>query len=121
MAEVGAVGVMDGEAKALVHRHGRRVPAVDVEHPDGHAGAGEVLQPGDRQRGAEAEPGEVRVDGDRAYGLGIADTGRCVTVVNGQRIPAGKRVALKAEDTVQFGKTVLQVKVILKKRTAAQK
>ena len=47
-------------------------------------------------------------------GLGIADTGRRVTTVNGERIPSGKRVALKAEDTLQFGKTVLQVKVIVK-------
>lgn len=54
-------------------------------------------------------------------GLGIADTGRQVTSVNGIRIPSGKRVPLKGDDTVQFGKTVLQVKVILKKRTAAQK
>jgi hypothetical protein len=54
-------------------------------------------------------------------GLGVADTGRRVTKVNGAPIPSGKRFALKAEDTLQFGKTVLQVKVILKKRTAAQK
>jgi hypothetical protein len=54
-------------------------------------------------------------------GLGIADTGRGVTVHNGTRIPSGKRIAIAAEDTLQFGKTVLQVKVILKKRTAAQK
>jgi hypothetical protein len=54
-------------------------------------------------------------------GLGIADTGRGVTKVNGNRIASGKRVALTGEDTIQFGKTVLQVKIILKKRTAAQK
>ena len=54
-------------------------------------------------------------------GLGIADTGRRVTAVNGVRIPSGKRFPLKGDDTIQFGKTVLQVKVILKKRTAAQK
>lgn len=54
-------------------------------------------------------------------GLGVADTGRRVTKVNGVGIPSGKRVALKGEDTLQFGKTVLQVKVIVKKRTAAQK
>lgn len=54
-------------------------------------------------------------------GLGIADTGRGVTVVNGTRIPSGKRVPLQSEDQVQFGKTILQLKVILKKRTAAQK
>jgi hypothetical protein len=54
-------------------------------------------------------------------GLGIADTGRRVTTVNGSRIPSGKRFPLAADDTLQFGKTVLQVKVILKKRTAAQK
>jgi hypothetical protein len=54
-------------------------------------------------------------------GLGIADTGRRVTKINGDRIPSGKRLPLNAEDTLQFGKTVLQVKVIVKKRTAAQK
>jgi hypothetical protein len=54
-------------------------------------------------------------------GLGIADTGRGITAVNGNRIPSGKRVSLKADDTLQFGRTVLQVKVILKKRTAVQK
>jgi hypothetical protein len=54
-------------------------------------------------------------------GLGIADTGRGVTKVNGVRIPSGKRLPIKADDSLQFGKTVLQVKVILKKKTAAQK
>jgi hypothetical protein len=54
-------------------------------------------------------------------GLGIADTGRGVTSVNGSLIPSGKRLPLKADDTIGFGKTVLQLKVILKKRTAAQK
>jgi hypothetical protein len=54
-------------------------------------------------------------------GLGIADTGRRVTSVNGTLIPTGKRVPIQAEDTLRFGKTQLQVKVILKKRTAAQK
>jgi hypothetical protein len=54
-------------------------------------------------------------------GLGIADTGRRVTSVNGSLIPSGKRLPLKADDMIQFGKTVLQLKVILKKRTAAQK
>ena len=54
-------------------------------------------------------------------GLGIADTGRRVTTVNGVLIPSGKRIAIKGDDTIQFGKTALQVKVILKKRTAAQK
>lgn len=56
-----------------------------------------------------------------AKGLGIADTGRRVTSVNGTLIPSGKRITLGGEDTLQFGKTVLQVKVIMKKRTAAQK
>ena len=37
------------------------------------------------------------------------------------RIPSGKRFPLKADDTVKFGKTVLQVKVIAKRRTAVQK
>jgi hypothetical protein len=54
-------------------------------------------------------------------GLGIADTGRRVTTVNGVLIPSGKRVPIKADDKIQFGKTVLSVNVILKKRTAAQK
>ena len=54
-------------------------------------------------------------------GLGIADTGRCITTLNGVCLPSGKRFPLNADDTLQFGKTVLQVKVILKKRTAAQK
>jgi allophanate hydrolase subunit 2 len=55
-------------------------------------------------------------------GLGIADTGtRIGTTLNGAKIPKGKRFPLKADDTLQWGKTVLQVKVILKKRTAVQK
>jgi hypothetical protein len=54
-------------------------------------------------------------------GLGIADTGRRVTRVNGTLIPSGKRVPLKAEDTLRFGKTELAVKVILKKPTGVQK
>jgi hypothetical protein len=54
-------------------------------------------------------------------GLGIADTGRRVTTLNGVRIPSGKRVPLQGDDTLQFGKTVLQLKVILKKRTGVQK
>ena len=54
-------------------------------------------------------------------GLGIADTGRRVTRINGAAIPAGKRIPLQGEDTLQFGKTVLQVKVIVKKRTGVQK
>ena len=55
-------------------------------------------------------------------GLGIADTGtRAGTRLNGNPIPKGKRFPLKADDTLQWGKTVLQVKVILKKRTGVQK
>jgi hypothetical protein len=54
-------------------------------------------------------------------GLGIADTGKRLTTVNGVRIPSGKRIPLKGDDTLQFGKTVLQVKVIVKKRTGVQK
>jgi hypothetical protein len=54
-------------------------------------------------------------------GLGIADTGRRVTSVNGSLIPSGKRVPIKADDSLRFGKTVLAVKVILKKRTGVQK
>ena len=54
-------------------------------------------------------------------GLGIADTGRRVTRINGALIATGKRFPLQAEDTLQFGKTVLQVKIIVKKRTGVQK
>jgi hypothetical protein len=55
-------------------------------------------------------------------GLGIADTGtRAGTSLNGVRIPKGKRMPLKADDTLQWGKTVVQVKVIVKKRTGVQK
>lgn len=54
-------------------------------------------------------------------GLAIADTGRGVTKVNGTRIPSGKRIPMSGDDTVQFGKTVLQVKVIKKSRTGVQK
>jgi hypothetical protein len=54
-------------------------------------------------------------------GLGIADTGtRAGTTLNGVRLPKGKQFPLKADDTLQWGKTVLQIKVILKKRTAVQ-
>ena len=34
---------------------------------------------------------------------------------------AGKRFPLKADDTLKWGKTELQVKIILKKRTGSQK
>ena len=54
-------------------------------------------------------------------GLSIADTGRGVTVLNRVKIPSAKRFQLKAGDTLQFGKTVLQVKVSPKKRTGVQK
>jgi hypothetical protein len=55
-------------------------------------------------------------------GLGIADTGtRGGTTLNGTRIPKGKRLPLKADDTLQWGKTVLQVKIIPKQRTGVQK
>jgi hypothetical protein len=54
-------------------------------------------------------------------GLAIADTGRGVTAINGKRIASGKRIPLQGDDTLQFGKTVLQVKVIVKKRTGVQK
>ena len=54
-------------------------------------------------------------------GLGVADTGRRVTAVNGVLIPPGKRLPLQGDDTLRFGKTELKVNVILKKRTAAQK
>ncbi len=54
-------------------------------------------------------------------GLAIADTGRGVTNLNGARIPSGKRFPLKGDDTLQFGKTLIQVKVTVKKRTGVQK
>lgn len=54
-------------------------------------------------------------------GLGIADTGRRITALNGSLLAPGKRVPLAPEDVLRFGKTELQVKVIPKKRTAAQK
>jgi hypothetical protein len=54
-------------------------------------------------------------------GLALADTGRRVTTVNGVPIASGKRLPLAADDTVGFGKTVLQVKVTPKKRTGVQK
>lgn len=55
-------------------------------------------------------------------GIGIADTGtRIGTTVNNAKIPKGKRVPLKAEDTIQFGKTVLKVQVIKKVQTGVQK
>jgi len=53
-------------------------------------------------------------------GLAIADTGRRVTKLNGERIPAGKRIAMNGDDTLQFGKTTLNVKVILKRKTAVK-
>lgn len=55
-----------------------------------------------------------------ANGLGIADA-RGVTFLNGARLQKGKRFPLAADDVLQFGKTVLKVKVIVKKRTAVQK
>ena len=55
-----------------------------------------------------------------ANGLGIADA-RGVTFLNGTRLPKGKRFPLAADDVLQFGKTVLKLKVILKKRTGVQK
>jgi hypothetical protein len=54
-------------------------------------------------------------------GLAIADTGRGVTRLNGECLAKNKRVPVKADDTLQFGKTVLQVKVSAKSRTAVQK
>jgi predicted component of type VI protein secretion system len=54
-------------------------------------------------------------------GLGIADTGRGVTAVNGTKVPKNKRFPIKGDDTIRIGKTELQVKVIQKRRTAAQK
>lgn len=53
-------------------------------------------------------------------GMAIADTGRRVTTINGERIPSGKKIPLNGDDTLQFGKTLLQVKVILKRKTAVQ-
>jgi hypothetical protein len=55
-----------------------------------------------------------------ANGLGIADTRR-VTFLNGALLPKGKRFPLRSDDVLKFGKTELKLKVIIKKRTAAQK
>jgi hypothetical protein len=54
-------------------------------------------------------------------GLTIADSGRRVTRLNGTLIPSATRFPLKGDDTVQFGKTVLQVKVTVKQKTGVQK
>ncbi len=54
-------------------------------------------------------------------GLAIADTGRGVTAVNGSRIPSKKKVTLNGDDTLRFGKTILQIKVIQKQGTGLQK
>ncbi len=55
-------------------------------------------------------------------GLSFADTGtRIGTLLNGTRIPSGKKFPLKADDTLQWGKTQLQVKLVKKQRTAVQK
>ena len=55
-------------------------------------------------------------------GLNIADTGtRVGTTLNGSRMASKKKIALKADDTLQWGKTVLQVKLTPKKRTGVQK
>ena len=54
-------------------------------------------------------------------GLGIADTGRRVTTLNGVLIPSGKRFPLQDDDTLGFGKTQLKVKVTVKKGTGLQK
>lgn len=54
-------------------------------------------------------------------GLAIADTGRKVTAVNGSPIASGKRIALGGDDTLRFGKTELQIKVIQKQGTGLQK
>src|SRR5207249_11766169 len=45
-------------------------------------------------------------------GIAIADTGKRLTHVNGERIVAGKKLPLKADDTLRFGKTELKVNVI---------
>jgi predicted component of type VI protein secretion system len=89
---------------------GRKGPtAVDVDLTD------------QENPGVEVKVNRFALVWNDTNGLGIADTGRNVTRVNGTLIPARKRVPLKADDTLQFGKTVLQVKVILKKRTGVQK
>lgn len=55
-------------------------------------------------------------------GINIADTGtRIGTVVNGAKIPSKKKVPLKADDTLKFGKTVLKVEIIKKQKTGVQK
>jgi pSer/pThr/pTyr-binding forkhead associated (FHA) protein len=55
-------------------------------------------------------------------GLAIADTGtRIGTYLNGAKIQSGKRIPIKAADKIKFGKVELEVKVIIKKKTGAQK
>ncbi len=44
-----------------------------------------------------------------------------VTTLNGVLIPSGKRVPLQDDDTLQFGKTQLKVKVTVQKGTGLQK
>src|SRR5205814_1472640 len=54
--------------------------------------------------------------------LSIADTKTPNgTYLNKVRIAPGKKFGLKAEDQIQIGNTILQVKVIVKKKTGAQK
>lgn len=52
----------------------------------------------------------------------LADPGSKIgTYLNRAKIAAGKKIPLKADDTIQLGNVALQVKVIAKKKTAAQK
>jgi hypothetical protein len=55
-------------------------------------------------------------------GLGVAFTGEPVgAFLNRAPLAPGKRFPLKADDQVQVGNVVFQVKVIAKKRTGVQK
>ncbi|MFN4257925.1 MAG: FHA domain-containing protein [Gemmataceae bacterium] len=54
--------------------------------------------------------------------LAVADPGSSRGVyLNRVKLAPGKKHPLKADDVVQLGNVALQVKVILKKKTAAQK
>lgn len=54
--------------------------------------------------------------------IAIADPGTKTGVyLNRAKLAPGKKIPLKADDVVQLGNVALQVKVIAKKKTAAQK
>jgi pSer/pThr/pTyr-binding forkhead associated (FHA) protein len=52
----------------------------------------------------------------------LADPGSKIGVyLNRVKLEKGKRYPLKADDTIQLGNVALQLKVVVKKKTAAQK